>query len=166
VPLNANSARRVAGNVALIDRGGCDFTVKAKNAQDAGAVAVIIADNVAGSPPPELGGSDPAIRIPVVRVTQADGAALRDAANTAGNHPYAGAISVLFKNPGQLFGADRFGRPLLYTPSPYAPGSSVSHYDTSARPSLLMEPFDTGEESLAVGAPRDLTLELLRDIGW
>jgi len=166
VPLSANSARRLAGNVALIDRGGCDFTVKARNAQDAGAVAVIIADNVAGSPPPDLAGSDPTIRIPVVRVTQADGAALRATANAAGNNPFAGAICVLFKNPVQLFGADRLGRPLLYTPSPYEPGSSVSHYDTSARPSLLMEPFDTGEESLAVSAPRDLTLELLRDIGW
>src|SRR5207248_1304819 len=44
----AIASSAVRGNVALIDRGTCAFTVKAKNAQDAGAIAVIIANNTTG----------------------------------------------------------------------------------------------------------------------
>ena len=39
------NAAAVAGNIALIDRGTCGFIVKVKNAQNAGAIAVIIANN-------------------------------------------------------------------------------------------------------------------------
>ncbi|HLL24096.1 MAG TPA: PA domain-containing protein [Kofleriaceae bacterium] len=60
------------GAIALIDRGTCGFAIKVKNAQDAGALAVIIADNVAGSPPPGLGGADATVTIPAVRITLAD----------------------------------------------------------------------------------------------
>ncbi len=42
------NAAAVAGRIALIDRGTCTFVVKAKNAQDAGAVAVVIANNQSG----------------------------------------------------------------------------------------------------------------------
>jgi hypothetical protein len=38
----------LAGRIALIDRGTCGFPVKAKNAQNAGAAAVLIANNAAG----------------------------------------------------------------------------------------------------------------------
>jgi uncharacterized repeat protein (TIGR01451 family) len=44
------NAAAVAGNIALIDRGTCGFQVKANNAQAAGAIAVIIANNVVGDP--------------------------------------------------------------------------------------------------------------------
>jgi hypothetical protein len=40
------SAAAVAGKIALVDRGLCGFIVKLKNAQDAGAAAVLVADNV------------------------------------------------------------------------------------------------------------------------
>jgi hypothetical protein len=48
---NAYAAGTFTGQIALIDRGTCGFVVKVKNAQNAGAVAVVIADNAAGSPP-------------------------------------------------------------------------------------------------------------------
>ncbi|MDH3743750.1 MAG: hypothetical protein OES47_01460 [Acidobacteriota bacterium] len=67
--LNTNA---VAGKIAVIDRGDCFFVEKVKNAQDAGAVGVIIIHNEPG-PPPGLGGSDPSIDIPSVRVTKKDG---------------------------------------------------------------------------------------------
>src|SRR5690606_25202838 len=35
----------IAGNIALVDRGTCTFVIKVKNAQDAGAVGVIVANN-------------------------------------------------------------------------------------------------------------------------
>jgi hypothetical protein len=63
------NAAAVAGKIALIDRGTCSFTTKVKNAQNAGAVGVIIVDNVAGGPPPPMGGADPTITIPAIRVT-------------------------------------------------------------------------------------------------
>ena len=42
------NAGSVSGKIALIDRGSCDFTVKVKNAQDAGALGAVIANNVVG----------------------------------------------------------------------------------------------------------------------
>jgi hypothetical protein len=53
--LSAINALAVNGKIALIDRGTCSFPQKVKNAQNAGAIGVIIADNVAGSPPDRLG---------------------------------------------------------------------------------------------------------------
>src|ERR687897_2276977 len=54
-----------AGAVALIDRGGCPFVQKVNNAQDAGAVAVIVVNSVPGDPT-TMGGTDPGITIPSV----------------------------------------------------------------------------------------------------
>ncbi len=62
----------LAGKIALVDRGNCAFVDKVKRAQEAGAVAVVVADNV------ELqafgmGGTDPAVTIPSVRISLPDG---------------------------------------------------------------------------------------------
>ncbi len=62
----------VAGKIAVIDRGDCFFVEKVKNAQDAGAIGVIIVHNEAG-PPPGLGGQDDSIVIPSVRIGKKDG---------------------------------------------------------------------------------------------
>lgn len=55
---------------------------------------------------------------------------------------------------------------LLYAPNPLELGSSISHWDTSTFPNQLMEPFITPTDPLAVTPPQDLTLSLMRDIGW
>jgi Zn-dependent metalloprotease len=60
------------GNIALVDRGTCAFTIKVKNAQNAGAIGVIVADNVPG-PVAGMAGSDPTITIPSLRVTLTTG---------------------------------------------------------------------------------------------
>jgi hypothetical protein len=65
-----------AGAIALVDRGNCPFTQKVRNAQDAGAVAVIVANNMPGAPG-TLGGTDPTITIPAVHVSQADGGTIK-----------------------------------------------------------------------------------------
>jgi hypothetical protein len=145
----------VAGKVALIDRGDCAFVDKAANAEAVGAIAVIIANNVAGAPP-AMGGDFPALTIPVVSITQADGDAIK--AQLA-----LGPVSVtLGPNPDFLAGCDDEGRPKIYAPNPVEGGSSVSHWDTSAEPSLLMEPFVT--DGLSDGV--DLTRYAFEDIGW
>jgi Zn-dependent metalloprotease len=70
------NAGAVAGKIALIDRGLCAFTVKAANAQANGAAGILVANNAAG-PAPGLGGVDPTITIPVLSLSQADGAAIK-----------------------------------------------------------------------------------------
>jgi hypothetical protein len=63
----------IAGNIAVVERGGCDFTVKSQNAQDAGAIAVLIVNNVAG-PPIVAGGTDPGtLTIPTIMISKEDG---------------------------------------------------------------------------------------------
>ena len=64
------------GQLALIDRGGgCGFTFKVKNAQDAGATGVIVANNAAGTI--SMGGTDGTITIQSLSITQADGNAIK-----------------------------------------------------------------------------------------
>ena len=65
-----------AGAVALVDRGTCSFVQKVSNAQAAGAIAVIVVNNVAG-PPTTMGGTDPTITIPSVMVSLADGGVIK-----------------------------------------------------------------------------------------
>ena len=67
----------VSGKIALIDRGTCGFSVKVLSAQTAGAIGVIIVDNVSSSTPPALGGSGAGVLIPSVSVTLAVGNAIR-----------------------------------------------------------------------------------------
>jgi hypothetical protein len=70
------NAAAVVGNIALVDRGTCTFVVKVKNAQNAGAVGVVVANNAPGNPI-TMGGSDGTIVIPSVMVGQSDGATIR-----------------------------------------------------------------------------------------
>ena len=50
--------------------------MKVKNAQDAGAIAVIMVNNVAGSPI-VMGGTDNTITIPAVMISDVDGLLLK-----------------------------------------------------------------------------------------
>jgi hypothetical protein len=163
-PLNRLNALAVRGNVALVDRGTCDFVTKARNVQAAGAIGMVVADNQPGDTA-GLGGSAPSIAIPAVRVTQAEGATLK-AALQRRSRTQSGVVASLGLSTARLAGTDAAGRILLYTPSLYSPGSSVSHYTTEARPNQLMEPFINDDLTHEVTPPRDLTYPLLQDIGW
>jgi len=65
----------MAGKIAIIMRGNCAFVDKVQNAQDAGAVAAIIVNNVAGAPF-VMGGTQASITIPAIMVSDVDGAAI------------------------------------------------------------------------------------------
>ena len=68
----------LTGMIALIDRGVCSFTTKIRNAQTAGAVGVIVANNVAGDPTAMGGdGTAPEPSIPAVMVGLAEGGAMK-----------------------------------------------------------------------------------------
>jgi hypothetical protein len=145
----------IIGNYVLIDRGTCPFPQKVLNAQNAGAAGAIIANNVAVGLP-TMNGADPLIFIPSAGVTQAYGAALRAAAPLQIN---------LERDPGVRIGTTQ-NYPRLYAPTAYSGGSSVSHWDVTHTPNLLMEPNINLNLGSKVKNPEDLTLNLLVDIGW
>jgi len=156
------NAAAIAGKIALVERGTCGFAVKARNATNAGASAVIIYNNAANvnAAPPGMaddGVNGAFVTIPTVSVTRADGLAI------LGQALVSAGIDV---DPAVRAGATPAGSARLYAPFPVAPGSSVSHYDTVAFKNLLMEPAINPDLTHRVKAPDDLTLELLRDVGW
>jgi len=68
-----------AGAIALIARGTCAASVKAQNAQAAGASAVIIYNNVPGDPPTFSFGGGPAVTIPTLTISLERGTQLATA---------------------------------------------------------------------------------------
>lgn len=150
------NAAAVNGKIAFMDRGGCPFVIKAKNAQNAGAIAAVIADSVPGCPALGMSGVDPTLTIPVVRITNDDGVQIKAAMLTG---PVNATLRV---DPALRAGGDGSGSVNVYAAIPFAPGSSVSHWDISATPNLLMEPALNSDLSSGV----DLTIAMFADIGW
>ena len=70
-----SNAAALNGKIAIIRRGNCDFVIKVKNAQLAGAVAVIMVDNIPNQLV-NMGGADPTITIPAVFITMGLGEAI------------------------------------------------------------------------------------------
>ena len=149
------NAAAVLGNIAIVDRGTCGFVVKAANVQAAGATAMLVADNAAGCPPAALGGADPSITIPAVRLTLPDGVAIKAQLG-------AGVTATVGVNAAARAGADSSNRALLAALNPVVTGSSISHFDSSHFPNSLMEPSINPDLTSSV----DLTEALFRDIGW
>jgi hypothetical protein len=143
----------IAGRIALVDRGTCGFVTKAANVQAAGAVGMLLVNDVAGAPP-SMGGSG-SISIPSASVSQADGNAIRAQLG-------AGVHATLRVSPSRLAGANDDGQVMIYAPNPIESGSSISHFDVSASPNLLMEPAINADLSRAV----DLTRYAFEDLGW
>jgi minor extracellular serine protease Vpr len=87
-----------AGKVVVVDRGGCTFSTKVRNAIAADAIGVVVINNVAGDPvamaKDGLGGDD----LPAVMIGKNEGAALRTA-----NPPDASAVATFqeFITPNQ-----------------------------------------------------------------
>jgi len=61
----------ISGNIAFIQRGGCEFDIKIRNAENAGAVAVLVY-NIAGEPI-VMNGDSSLGNIPALMLGQADG---------------------------------------------------------------------------------------------
>lgn len=66
---------QVFGKLALIERGTCTFVIKVGHAQDAGAIGVVISNNVDNSVI-AMAGFDSNLVIPAIFIGQADGATL------------------------------------------------------------------------------------------
>lgn len=90
----------IDGKIAVVYRGECDFSEKAMNVQDSGAVALIIINNIPGAPVGMGGGSSSEnVVIPVAMISDSDGAALRDSI-------LAGSVEVFLGNNTGLYASN------------------------------------------------------------
>jgi subtilisin family serine protease len=122
------AAGSLTGKIALIRRGTCAFAEKVKNAEDAGAVAVVLYNNV-NAPLSGAGVSNPTYtpKIPSVGLSAADGAAL--------NTLLAGAVTLTWTtdlvnipNPGNVissFSSYGLAPDLTLKPDIGAPGGFI-----------------------------------------
>jgi minor extracellular serine protease Vpr len=120
----------LTGKIALLGRGDCDFTVKVRNAQNAGAIGVIMVDRVPGEAPFVMShnGLEPKPTIPAVMVSLEDGAAIDDHdGDTATIH----ALGVYVTSPEDtnlMAGFSSWGPThgdLLIKPDVVAPGADI-----------------------------------------
>ncbi|NOT34683.1 MAG: peptidase [Candidatus Eisenbacteria bacterium] len=149
------NAVAMAGKIALFDRGTCTIAQKALNAQANGAVGLVMVHNVAGTTG-SMSAVVPGVTIPAVAVSQATGAIIRAALGS-------GTVSLtLGLDPTHRAGMNDAGRVMMYAPNPIQSGSSVSHWDVTATPNLLMEPNINADLTSDV----DLAYQLFGDIGW
>lgn len=151
------NAAEIAGNIAYIDRGDCFFNQKIYHAQQAGAVAVIVGNNVVDAGPMGMVGEDVVegvtIAIPAISVSWELGNTIREA-----SAPVTVSMGVLSNNRA----GEQDGYVRMYAPNPLELGSSISHFTDEASPNLLMEPYsnpDTRENM-------DFSLTVMKDIGW
>jgi Zn-dependent M28 family amino/carboxypeptidase len=72
----ADFANFTAGNIALISRGACNFSIKVTNAAAAGAKAVVVYNNREGAVSGGTLGDDFKLDVPAVSVTQVKGSEL------------------------------------------------------------------------------------------
>ena len=150
----------LSGKIALVDRGIVNFDLKVSRAQNAGALAVVIANNVDGDDliTPIGESTDP---VPVIFVSENSGINLKALLSSGNPVSVTLFTSLLTVNEGGS--ATEFQTNIrLHAPATLEPGSSVSHWSADASPDLLMEPsFNSGlNENL------DLSPLLMKDIGW
>lgn len=126
---NPYAAGLFAGKIALIGRGTCAVSVKTANATNAGALGIVVSDNVAAADPPSFsfGGGGTVYNTTLV-ITQAAGNALRSAAAAgpvSATMSFSGRISL---NGSMASTSSRGPNPgySLIKPDIGAPGASVS----------------------------------------
>ena len=146
------------GKVVLFAGGNCPSSQKSQLAQSGGALAILISDANGIEPPFSL--DDPPsqvamfpVHIPVIGVTNADAVLLTGVSNES---------VTLDADATRFVGADGQGQMYMYATRPLLEGSTVSHWDTLARPDLMEEP------NASYTVSHDLRMEaaLMRHIGW
>jgi len=143
-----------AGRIAFIDRGTCQFGLKALHAEQAGADGVVIADNQVSTDPFHMAPGEVGrqVTIPVQYTTQANANIIRPTL------PANVTFDVI-----DVRGMHANGYVQLYTPNPVELGSSISHYDVlPLGPNPLLGPFINAD---LYDVP-DMTLGMFLDEGW
>jgi hypothetical protein len=112
------NAAELDGNIAMVDRGSCNFSLKALNAQNAGAIACVIINHSPGGPVGMGAGNFATdVTIPVIMLSLEDGDLIKDVmANetvnmTIGAFYYPNDIgsgnSDILRNPNGVMPADQ-----------------------------------------------------------
>lgn len=148
------NAAEVAGNIVLVDRGGCVFLQKMANIEAAGGTAALVAAVTPGCPAALLGGLG-TVSIPAASLTLSDAALVKGALAQ-------GVTGTVGLDTTRRAGADPQGRAYLWATDPVFPGGSISHLDPLTVPTQLLEPFPQPDTPRDVG----LGLRLLTDMGW
>jgi hypothetical protein len=142
----------VNGKMALIDRGTCTYVTKVRNAQNAGAVAVLIADNTAGPYVLRAGGTDGTITIPVLAISQANGNAIR---SFLMGGPLRGVVKEGY------FAGTILGLLRMHAPAMFSQTTSIDHLSDDGAGLLMQSTIYPN-----VFDQLDLSPELMYDIGW
>ncbi len=141
------NAAEVAGKIAIVYRGTCEFGLKALNCQNAGALATVIINN--GGAPVGMGGgaNGGSVTIPVVMISTSDGALIHDQV-TAGNvEMLIGSVLNMFPNNlsitnGNMLLPIQMARPALVssTDSEFSVelGSWVFNYGSDDQPTTTL----------------------------
>lgn len=121
-------AGSLTGKAVLVRRGSCAFYLKAFNAQNAGAAAVVLYNNTAGALGATVAGAPPIV-IPVVAITAAQGATL-DSAIAAGPTTLnwsADVVAYPFGTGGLISSFSSYGlaADLSFKPDIGAPGGGI-----------------------------------------
>ncbi|MFT5820473.1 MAG: hypothetical protein ACI8ZM_001715 [Crocinitomix sp.] len=99
----------LTGKIAVVYRGSCEFGSKALACQNAGAIACVIINNLGGAAVAMGGGADgAAVTIPVVMITNIDGALLRAEIDLGLTETFIGSKNGLYANDIGFTAADHF----------------------------------------------------------
>ncbi len=109
---------QIAGKIAVLYRGTCEFGVKALRAQTAGAIGVVVINNVPGSPIDMGAGAQGVnVTIPVAMITAADGAALKAQIDAGNVTAFFGSKFGFYENDLGMWPKDYINAPASSNPS-------------------------------------------------
>ena len=123
----AFAAGSLAAKIVLVDRGACNFTLKAKNVADAGGIVAIIGLIAPGDPFEGGDGGDAPITIPAFMISQADSDTVKGELETGVTVRFDPAEGLPLV--GHMVGSSSRGPTMLTNqvkPEIGAPGASVS----------------------------------------
>lgn len=160
----------LSDKIAVLYRGTCEFGTKALNAQEAGAIGVIIINNLGGEPVAMGGGADGGgVTIPVVMISNINGALLRDEIDAGGLEIFIGSKNGLYTNDLGFTAADHFRAKSFGVLQQLAQdgtefevdmGSWVRNYGTADQTGVVLEAtIDLGGSELYNESSDPVTLE-------
>ena len=123
----------VTGKIAVVYRGTCQFGVKALNANTAGAIAVVIINNVPGGPVGMAAGDvGDQVTIPIVMISQEAGALLRNEIINGNVEAFIGNKLGLFSHDIGYFAEDIYLPNGMSIPALVAQNGSEFSYTPAA----------------------------------
>ncbi|MFU8830926.1 MAG: PA domain-containing protein [Wenzhouxiangella sp.] len=153
-----DNAAEVGGNIALVRRGDCTFAQKWQMVFDAGAIGLLLVDNLpagsAGAIERDRGVAlDRVLPIPIWFVPMATGDLFQSALPLNATLGYNLAAEPRGTNQGFV----------NMQASPDTEGANVSHFSNTMLPPSLMNPSITG---IRFDGDLDFVPEFMHDIGW